>query len=151
MPNIRTGTLPLWGGNKSELKKQIEEYGLQESIHLLPPTRTIGQEYQKSSLYVMSSRYEGLPLVLLEAMSYGLPLVSFGCPCGPKDIIKPEFGTLVECYDVNALAEAIMTWIGDRIMLLSGSCAARNEVQRYLRDNVMSRWDELFKRIAAGN
>ena len=70
------------------LQRMIDERGLQETLKLNGPTKNIGQEYSESSMIVMSSHYEGFPMVMIEAMACGLPAVSFDFKCGPKDIIK---------------------------------------------------------------
>lgn len=69
-----------------------------------PPTGQIEEEYRQASLLVLSSRYEGLPMVLLEAQSFGLPIVSFACKCGPGDVItdgKMVFGIGRKSSDVS--------------------------------------------------
>lgn len=135
------------GGEKQHLYDQIKELKLSKSIKLLPPTKDIGKEYANSSLYVMSSRYEGLPLVLLEAMSFGLPIVSFDCPCGPKDILKPTYSTLVKSGDIRALANAIIEWISDIDRRIYAGNKAREEANLYLKDQIMNIWDNLFKSL----
>lgn len=66
----------------------IQQYKLGDSVHIFPPTRDIVNKYLESSVYVMSSRYEGFPMVLPEAMACGVPCVSFDAPCGPAEIIS---------------------------------------------------------------
>lgn len=131
-------------GEKSELESFKRRYGVGSSLSLLPATKDIASEYVNSSLYVLSSRYEGLPMVLLEAMSYGLPIVSFECPCGPKDIIKKEFGSLVRSGDVKGLADTMMEWMADEEMRIEGGRAARTAVQQYLQNVVMKKWINLL-------
>ena len=69
------------------LQRQIKRKRLNHCVFLKPPTGQIEEEYRQASLLVLSSRYEGLPMVLLEAQSFGLPIVSFACKCGPGDVI----------------------------------------------------------------
>ena len=73
---------------KDILQKMIDERGLQDCIKLNAPTKNIGAEYANSSMLVMSSNYEGFPMVMIEAMACGLPVVSFDFKCGPRDIIN---------------------------------------------------------------
>lgn len=147
-------SFPYWkltiigGGDKNSLQKQIDSLNLSDSIELLPPNPNIKDEYLDSSLYVMSSRFEGLPLVLLEAMSYGLPIVSFSCKCGPKDILKSTFSTLVKCNDVDALAEGIKYWLADEDIRVDAGIQAKKESEKYVIRQIMSVWDSLFISLA---
>lgn len=133
-------------GDKHELEKQIQSRNI-HSIKLMPATSEIEKEYMESSLYVMSSRYEGLPLVLIEAMACGLPLVSFACPCGPKDIIKDSFGSLVPNGDTKALAAALMKWMENEDMRKQGGKCAYETSKQYSQEIVMKKWIDLFKEV----
>lgn len=94
-----------------ELQKQIEGLGLVDSIFLMGRTNMVYKEMQKSSLYLMTSLFEGFPLVILEAMSIGLPVVSYGCPTGPRDIIvNGENGFLIQLHNEKAMSEKII-WL----------------------------------------
>ncbi|MDE5551763.1 MAG: glycosyltransferase, partial [Muribaculaceae bacterium] len=142
--------LPGWqldifgGGDKKQFTDIIEKENI-EAVTFHNPTSEIGKEYADSSFYVMSSRYEGLPLVLLEAMSYGLPVVSFQCPCGPADIIKEQFGILVPPENTEALAEAIVRCADNQSWRESASRNARSEARKYSKDEIMKRWQYLFQ------
>lgn len=148
--NIVTREFPDWvltivgGGDKSSLQSQIDNLNLSDSIKLLPPNPNIEDEYLESSLYVMSSRYEGLPLVLLEAMSYGLPIVSFKCPCGPKDILKPEFSSLVGRNNIYELGNELKKWMDDYNLRIIAGQRARKEIEKYTIDEIMDTWNKLF-------
>ena len=100
--------LAIYGdGNRTPYEMLVRQLGIEASrCHLNGPTTNIQLEYANSSLFVFSSRFEGFGMVLVEAMACGLPVVSFSCPCGPKDIIKDgEDGLLVENGNVDALAD----------------------------------------------
>lgn len=132
-------------GNKRELEKKKEKLGLSESVHFMPATKNIGEEYDRSSLFALSSRYEGLPMVLLEAMSHGLPVVSFACPCGPKDVIDSSFGTIVDNGDIHGFAKKMVEWMSNDALLKEGSINAYHAVCNYTKEKVMRKWDALFK------
>lgn len=103
------------GELKPQMLRQIETLGLNGKVIL---KRVNGSEmqatYQDASIFALSSRYEGLPMVLLEAQAAGLPIVSFTCKCGPKDVVEDGVsGFLVEEGDVDALADRLLTLIND--------------------------------------
>ena len=78
-----------------------------QQVVLAGRTKAIEDEYAKASLFVLSSRYEGLPLALIEAMWSGLPCVAFNCPQGPAELLADERGWLVPNGDISALAHQI--------------------------------------------
>lgn len=92
------------GEEKSKLQSLIHHENLSNSVRLMPATSDIINVYLGASVVAMSSHYEGLPMVLLEAQSFGLPIVAFACQCGPKDIISDGVtGFLVTEGDVEGL------------------------------------------------
>lgn len=134
------------GGNKEDLRPMVEKLGLSNTIILNGPVSQIRKKYIESSIFVLSSRFEGLPLVLMEAMSCGLPPVSFTCPCGPKDIIHDgEDGILCENGNVKSLAEGICRLIEDERLRREMGQKAAHSIQRFTIDNIMHQWDQLFQ------
>lgn len=146
----RDWTIDIFGKGmlKGQLEEQINRKGLQGIVNLMPPTDEIKKEYENSDFFVLSSRFEGFGLVLVEAMSCGTPCVSFDCPNGPRDIIKDkEDGLLVANGDVEALAEGICYMIEHSEERIRMGKAATENVKRYSIDSVMQRWDEFFKSL----
>lgn len=132
------------------LQQMIDEQGLQNTAKINPPTNAILNEYVHSSLLVMSSNYEGFGMVLVEAMSCGVPVISFDCKCGPKDIIQSGInGLLVPNGDIQALADAMMKVMGDEAYRKMLSQNARKVVDTYSEQAVMSQWIRLFTSITA--
>jgi glycosyltransferase involved in cell wall biosynthesis len=99
----------------------------------------------------MSSRKEGFPMVLLEAMSAGLPVVSFDCPTGPRDIIREGVdGYVVPDGDGDALAHALSRLMDDADMRRAFGAAAVEGAARYVLGTIAHRWEELFAEAEAG-
>lgn len=132
------------------LQQMIDEKGLQDTVRINKPTKQIGEEYVKSSLLVMSSHYEGFPMVMIEAMACGLPVVSFDYKCGPKDIIQHGInGLRVPDGDIQALANAMMEVMTDEAYRKMLSQNAREVVHTYSEEAVMEQWIRLFTSITA--
>ncbi|WP_455671789.1 glycosyltransferase family 4 protein [Phocaeicola sp.] len=136
------------GEEKEKFDKMIKDLKIEKSFHILPPTNHIMDEFCKSSFYVMSSRFEGLPMVLLEAMSCGLPCISFDCPHGPSDLIRNGVnGILVENGNIRELACAIEKMISDEDRRIEMGQKAFQLVQKYSPDNIMPKWIHLFNSL----
>ena len=132
------------------LQGMIDERGLQETVKLNGPTKNIGQEYSESSMIVMSSHYEGFPMVMIEAMACGLPAVSFDFKCGPKDIIKEgENGLVVPDGDIDGLAKAMMTLMRDDELMKRMGEEAKKVVETFSEAKVMDKWVRLYEETIA--
>lgn len=137
------------GEIKAELQQMINSKGINKSLVLNEPISNIMEEYLESSIYVMSSRYEGFGMVLIEAMACGVPCVSFDCPYGPSDIINDgEDGFLVEYLNTKALADGICKLIEDPDQRKLFGKNARKNVLRYSQDIVMQQWTTLFESLS---
>lgn len=136
------------GEDYDKITEEIKINNLQDSFLICPPAGNIQDKYKDASIYVLSSRYEGFGMVLMEAMSCGVPSVSFTCPCGPSDIVKDgEDGFLVPVGDVEMLAERICRLIENDELRKAMGQNARNNMQRYSVDKVMKEWEKLFERL----
>lgn len=130
--------------------KKVKEHGLEEQFELCPFTKEIQKHYLSASIYVMTSAFEGLPLVLVEAESMGLPLVSYACPCGPRDIIRDgQDGFLVEPGDKETFAARLRQLIEDEELRRRMGQAAKINSQRFSLENVMKQWVDLFAELTA--
>lgn len=106
------------------------------------------EKYLESSIYAMSSRFEGFGMVLIEAMACGVPCVSFDCPYGPADVIKDgEDGFIVRYLDCKELADKICFLIENEETRKLMGRKARENIRRYSRETVMGKWTELFEKV----
>lgn len=136
------------GRKLEELKLQIKVAELDDVIIIKDPTSHIEEELLNSSVYLMTSRYEGFPMVLVEAMACGLPVVSFRCPCGPNDIISNnEDGYLVEVGDKESMTFYLNTLIENEAMRKRMGFLARENMKKFSQDEVMKLWIELFYKL----
>lgn len=136
-------------GDRSPYDSLIDELHIdRQRCHLNGPTENIISEYLNSSVFVFSSRFEGFGMVLVEAMACGLPVVSFDCPCGPKDIVASGVdGILVENGNIDKLSEAVVSLIQDEKKLRRMACNAIDNVQRFNIEQVAQRWKSLFESV----
>ena len=106
------------------------------------------EEYRNAAFLVMSSRYEGLPMVLLEAQAAGLPVVSFTCKCGPRDVITDGVdGILVPEGDIEGLANGMKRLMTDENLRHSMGAAAFLHSDRYDKETIMMQWEKLFQEL----
>lgn len=135
-------------GDRLPYQQIVDQLLLNNNVHLMPATNDIAEEFSNSSIYVMSSRHEGFGLVLAEAMSCGLPCVSFDCPYGPREIIYDgEDGLLVEDGNIEELAEKIMFLMSSTKVRETMGVKARNNIARYEPKVIMQKWINLFQNI----
>ncbi len=139
--------LAIYGqGERAPYEQLIDTLKINRSrCHLYGPTDSIKHEYFNSSILAFSSRFEGFGMVLVEAMSCGLPVVSFDCPCGPKDIISDGVdGVLVPNGDVEQFADRLLYFINHPEEIQRFSKNAQLKSEHYSLDVLSLRWKELF-------
>ena len=131
-----------------DVERWINEAKLHESMIMHEPTNQIMEKYLESSICVVSSRYEGFSMAIIEAMACGVPCVSFDCPFGPRNIIKKdEDGILVEYLNSRALADNICELIENINLRKQLGSNAKKNIQRFTQDNIMKKWINLFDTI----
>ncbi|MFA0062720.1 glycosyltransferase family 4 protein [Vibrio breoganii] len=112
----------------------------------------VSKYYEKSDIYVMTSRFEGFPMVLLEAASNGLPVVSFDCETGPREmIVNGKTGIVVENKDTNKFALELMTLMKDRSHRYRMSCNSLNEAREYSIERIGPQWSRIINNLASNN
>lgn len=137
------------GELQESLQTRINVLGLQHCVTLRGSTSNITQEYLSSSVFLMTSRWEGLPMVLTEAMNFGLIPVTFDFRCGPRDLISDgESGFIVPMGDTEGMAQTIIDITGNlEAYRHIGSSAHQAIEKNFTTDAVMHRWIELFNQV----
>ena len=139
-------------GMREQLQNQIYKLGISPSCILEHSTPDIVDKYCKSSIFVLSSRYEGFGMVIIEAMACGVPPVSFTCPCGPRDIISDGInGLLVENGNIEGLAEKICYLIENENVRREMGRQARMDIERFRIEPIAEQWKTLFESIIEKN
>lgn len=136
------------GHTKKRLQARIDEAGIGAQAILAGPTDDVPGEMARASIYALSSRFEGFPLVLVEAMSKGMACVAFDCPTGPGDIIDDHRnGLLVPAKDVDGLTAALMEMIEDEELRRRCGAAALVTAHEYTMAAIGPKWDEMLQAL----
>ncbi|MGQ7946794.1 glycosyltransferase [Flavobacterium sp. WC2509] len=143
--------LKIYGGFTEEtflLKEEIEKLQLQDKIDLLLPVKNIEKIYKEASIFLMTSRFEGFGIVLLEAMSLGLPVIAYDCPIGPGNIIENDVdGLLIPDNNEKLYMEELNVLLQNKIMQKQLGANAVNKASIFSKDKIMLLWEELFKDV----
>jgi glycosyltransferase involved in cell wall biosynthesis len=133
------------GPERRALETHVQAAGLGGRVFMPGRAGNVGEWYERADLYVMSSRFEGFPNTLAEAMAHGLPAVSFDCDTGPRDIIRPEVdGLLVPPGNVDALTAALDRVMGDAALRVQFSTRAIEARERFSMRKIAGMWEKLF-------
>jgi glycosyltransferase involved in cell wall biosynthesis len=137
-------------GERSPYEQLIDNLGIDRAnCALNGRTTDVEKEYCNSSVFVLSSRFEGFGMVIVEAMACGLPVVAFDCPWGPQAIISDgEDGLLVENGNPSALAQNLIALIKDDGKRKVMSEAALRNVQRFQIEHIAQQLKKLFVEIS---
>ncbi len=136
------------GAERPMLEKKIKEYHLEGRLVLTGNQKEMSHYYQDSSFFVMTSRYEGLPMTLLEAKSYRLPIVSFDCQTGPAEIIQDGVnGYLVTLEDCEGMIGKIEELLNSREKLVKFSNHSQCNIEKFNKERVIMEWRELLNAI----
>ena len=134
-------------GDRMVYEQLIDELSIDKSrCQLHSRTNNVEKELINSSLFVLSSRFEGFGMVITEAMACGLPVVAFDCPWGPRSIIEDgKDGILIENGNVEAMADSISQLMNDVTLRLSMSQFGQQNVQRFNIEQIALRWKDILE------
>lgn len=134
------------GPERNHLEQLIKENNLQENFILKGTVQNMEEQYKKAAMFVMTSQMEGLPMVLLEAKSWGLPLVSFDIMTGPRDIIQDEVnGYLIEDGNVDEMVERIVELIRDESKRIAFSRESQNGMENFELNKIRIKWKQILE------
>ena len=142
--------LNIYGEGKKEkqLKKQIKNGHLENTIVIHPFSKNVYELYANNSIFLFTSRYEGLPLVYMEAMASGLPSISFDCKCGPSDLITDrENGFLIPFGNKKKFEEKVSYLMDNKEERLRMGQNGVSEMTKYQLDLIMQKWENLFHQL----
>ena len=136
-------------GERASYRQLMSELGLDENrCHLYGSLADVKEQYLSSSVFALPSRFEGFGLVIIEAMSCGLPVVSFNCENGPRNIITDEQdGFLVTPFDVEEYANKMLRLIHDEDYRKQMGINAYQASRRYAIENIATQWKDLFDEL----
>jgi len=133
------------GEDREVLESQAHNLAIEHSVELPGATTQVGNYYRDASIFCLSSRYEGFGLVLMEAMAFGLPVVSTNCETGPKELIRHGVnGLQVAVEDVQALSAALSRLIQDQRLCEALSAQAREDVRSQGMNAIYPLWQRLL-------
>ncbi|GAA3641594.1 glycosyltransferase family 4 protein [Flavivirga jejuensis] len=149
--NIPNWELHIYGDGDinyiKELQNKIDDANLKKSIILKGATNNIENKLLNASVFAMSSHNECFPLVLLEAQACGLPIISFDCPNGPRNIINKENGLLIPVGDNQLFANKLATLALNKEQLINKGLNARKNAYNYSVEKIMSLWTDMFDKV----
>ena len=136
------------GEEKENIINYIEGNKI-KNVELIPHTSKIEEYYREAELFVFTSKMEGFGMVLLEAMSYGIPCISFDCPSGPRDIINNEVnGFLVPCYDKSKFSNYIYKYVTSNQSIKENfSRGAKETIIQWDNNEIINKWVDVFRKI----
>lgn len=136
------------GEDRPYLEQKIQEYGLTNLVQLKGRVNNVSEYYSQSRMFVLTSRFEGLVLVILEAKANGLPVISFNCDCGPDEMVKENInGYLIENFDIQTMCDRIYELLYDDEKCLQFSKNSHLGMEKFDEKVIIETWDNLLKEI----
>lgn len=133
------------GGEREKLEELIKEANLENQVQLIGTVENMNEKYQNSAIFAMTSQMEGLPMVLLEAKSWGLPIISFDIMTGPSDIIRDGInGFLIKNDDISLFSEKLEELIKSKQCRNQFSKNSQLDMENFDFNNILDKWNKLF-------
>lgn len=135
------------GEDRAKLTHFIKENELNNSVALVGNTNDIGQYYRQAEIFCLSSRFEGFGMVLIEALAFGLPIVSFDCDAGPAEVLEDTGSILVPVNDVSNLALSLIELMNNEDQRKNISVKSKEKAEVYQPKNIISQWVDLIESL----
>ena len=133
------------GNLYEQLNNKIITLGLQDYVKILPPVQDVERYYKSASVFMLTSHSEGFGMVLLEAISFGLPCISYDCPSGPRDIVENEVnGYLIPMDDFDALELATVELLSDPEKIYKFANGAFSTSLKWNDEAVLNKWKKIL-------
>ena len=147
-------SMPSWklkivgeGEDRAKLTAFIEKNELTNSVELVGNTDDVSQYYKHAEIFCLSSRFEGFPMVLLETLAFGLPVVSFDCDTGPAEVLEDTGSLLVPPNDISQLAKSLISLMNDGEQRKMIGLKSKNKAEVYEPKNIISQWISLIESL----
>ncbi|KAF2081156.1 glycosyltransferase family 4 protein [Flavobacterium sharifuzzamanii] len=135
------------GPERNSIEEQIKQADLNDFILLKGSVKDVQSYYLSSSIYIMTSHFEAFPMVLLEAQSFGLPIISYNCPEGPAQIVDNNTGFLIDNGNFNDFSEKILMLIENEEMRKEMGENGKNNANKFSEDKILLQWESLIDKI----
>lgn len=136
------------GQEKDKLNDFIVKNNLIENVEMPGNTNNVEQYYEEAEIFCLSSRSEGFGMVLVEALSFGLPIVSFDCEAGPAEVLQGTDSILVPPNDIDLLASALLALINDEEKREDMYVVNKNKAELYQTENILKQWIALLEKLS---
>lgn len=141
-------TLDIYTDNKKSLTEIVTDLGISSTVHIHDFVKNIEEKYLESSIYAMTSRTEGFPMVLIEAISFGIPCIAFDCPVGPRTIIKDnENGFLIPDNDFDLYVEKLSFLMENEEIRIQFGKNGKEISNQFSIEKIMNDWKMFFEKI----
>lgn len=147
VPSAEDWTLRIVGDGpeRESLVGQARSLGISETVEFTGSVSDVETHYLEASIFCLSSRYEGFPMVLLEAISFGLPVVSFDCDTGPAEVLEGTGGKLVAQGDVDGLAKGLLGLMDSPEERMKISALSKTKAELYQPNQILDEWVKIIE------